>query len=363
MNPNVPVSLRFVEGKSDKTYSVTVVPADGDYNVVAAWGRTGSTMQTAVKTAAPVALETARAMANKLLDAKRRKGYSDAEGGVAYSDAEYAGRDTGYRTQLLEPVAEGQAEQMLDDPRFVMQEKYDAERRLVILDPGERAYGANRNGLRVALNDDLAHVCVARVPVTGLTVIDGEDYGATFAPFDLLFHNGEDLRDRPYSERLERLESIIVCAPEFPRLVTYRTTEQKRRAYAKLRAGGYEGVVFKRLDAPYTPGRGGRDGDQFKDKFVESATCRVRGRNGDKRSVGLELIDAGTGEWVFMGNCTIPASHPIPQEMELCEVQYLYAMPNQGCLIQPVYAGVRRDIDPRDCTTTQLKYKREQAAA
>ncbi len=351
-------TLRFRDGSSDKQYTVSIDKQGDGFVVNAAWGRTGSTLQTACKTAAPVTLEKAQAAAEKLLNEKRKKGYTDAEGGAAYTGVEHAGRDSGVRVQLLEPVADGKAERMLSDPAWFMQVKYDGERRVIILEPGCPVVGTNRNGLAVALNGDLAQVCVGRIPVTGKTIIDGEDFGSTFAPFDLLMWQGDDLRDLPYSERLALLESLIETVPEFARLHTYRSEEDKRRMYAKLREQGEEGVVFKLRDAAHSPGRSGQSSTQFKDKFVESATVRVVGRNGDKRSIAMELMGA-TGSWVGVGSCTIPANFPIPEAGQLVEVGYLYAYPNGGSLFQPTFKGVRHDVDESACALTQLKYKTE----
>jgi len=362
MQPNIPVTLRFVEGSSDKQYTVAIQPAGDGFNVVASWGRTGSTMQTAVKTAAPVTLEKARTVADNLLKEKRRKGYTDVAGGAAYSGAEFAGRDSGFRVQLLEPVSEGQADRLIADPAWGMQQKYDAERRLIVMNPGEKVFGTNRDGLRVAISDELANVIAGRIPVNGMTVIDGEDFGSTFAPFDLLMHNGRDLRDEPYSERLKLLEVLFSHVPEFPRLHTYIEADQKRRMYESLRDQGFEGVVFKLMSAAYTPGRCGKDSTQFKDKFVESASCRVIDRNGDRRSVALELLDDATGLWHAVGNCTIPANHSIPERGDLVEISYLYAYVG-GCLYQPTYKGPRTDIHSSACVLSQLKFKPEESHA
>lgn len=358
---SITTTLRFREGSSDKQYAVTIQPLGDGYVVNAAWGRTGSTMQTACKTAAPVSLEQAQATAEKLLNEKRKKGYTDAEGGAAYSGVEHAGRDSGVRVQLLEPVADGQAERLLSDPAWLMQVKYDGERRLIIMEPGVPVSGTNRNGLSVAINADLATVCVGRIPITGKTIIDGEDFGSTFAPFDLLMWQGDDLRDLPYSERLALLEKLIESVPEFTRLRTYSTADDKRRMYAQLREQGEEGVVFKLRDAAYSPGRSGQSSTQFKDKFVATATCRVVGRNGDKRSVALELIDSEDGQWKPVGSCTIPANFSIPEPLQLVEIRYLYAF-RAGSIFQPTYLGVRTDVDATDCTTAQLKYKAEPQA-
>lgn len=355
---DITTTLRFKEGGSDKQYSVTIAPSGDGYVVNAAWGRTGSTMQTACKTAAPVSLEQAQATAQKLLNEKRKKGYTDDASGAAYSGVEHSGRDSGIRVQLLEPVADGQAERLLSDPAWLMQVKYDGERRLIIMEPGVPVFGTNRKGLSVAINGDLAQVCVGRIPVTGKTVIDGEDYGSTFAPFDLLMWQGDDLRDLPYSERLSLLEKLIESVPEFTRLRTFSATEEKRRMYAQLREQGEEGVVFKLRDAAYSPGRSGQYSTQFKDKFVETASARVVARNGDKRSIALEMIDPADGQWKQVGSCTIPANFGIPQQGQIVEVRYLYGHRN-GALFQPVYLGVRNDLDESDCTMAQIKYKGE----
>lgn len=360
MQPNAAITIRFVEGSSDKQYSVNIVPAGTGFNVVASWGRTGGNMQTAVKNSVPVTLEQAQCLANRLLTEKRRKGYTDTVGGAAYSSAEHAGRDSGYRVQLLESATTSQVERLIADDAWGMQTKYDGERRLILMVPGRRVFGTNRNGLCVAINDDLAGIIAARIPITGETVIDGEDFGSTFAPFDLLVLNGQDLRGQPYEERLRLLQGLVADAPEFPRLHTYLAEQEKRLMYARLRERGEEGVVFKRMSAPYTAGLGGKDSSQFKDKFVESATCRVIDRNGDRRSVAVELLDESTGMWHGVGNCTVPANHAMPERGALVEIAYLYAY-RGGALYQPTYKGVRRDLDASACVISQLKFKQDQA--
>ena len=60
---------------------------------------------------------------------------------------------------------------------------------------------------------------------------------------------------------------------------------------------------------------------------------------------------------VSAGNVTIPANHKIPQVNQVVEVRYLYAFKESGSVYQPVYLGVRRDVSPTECLTTQLKFK------
>ncbi len=125
--------------------------------------------------------------------------------------------------------------------------------------------------------------------------------------------------------------------------------------YEELRSTGAEGIVFKDINAPYTPGRPASGGTQLKFKFVETASFIVTGHN-DKRSVALGLINEA-GETVPAGNVTIPSNHAIPQMGTVSEVRYLYAHRESGAIYQPVYLGPRDDIPAEECTVDQLKFK------
>ena len=76
-----------------------------------------------------------------------------------------------------------------------------------------------------------------------------------------------------------------------------------------------------------------------------------------KRSIGIDLFDE-EGEVVHVGNCTITCNYDIPNLNDLVDVDYLYAY-RAGSLYQPVYRGVRTDLDVSACSTSQLKYKPE----
>jgi bifunctional non-homologous end joining protein LigD len=88
---------------------------------------------------------------------------------------------------------------------------------------------------------------------------------------------------------------------------------------------------------------------------VETASVVVTGLNG-KRSVRIGVLD---GErMVSCGNVTIPVGAEIPSVGDIIEVRYLYAFKESGSLFQPVYIGVRDDLELKDCTVDQLKWKR-----
>jgi bifunctional non-homologous end joining protein LigD len=61
----------------------------------------------------------------------------------------------------------------------------------------------------------------------------------------------------------------------------------------------------------------------------------------------------------YVGNVPVPPNQRMPKPGALVEVRYLYCF-KEGCLFQPVYLGIRDDIDASACTHKQLKYRPEE---
>jgi bifunctional non-homologous end joining protein LigD len=119
-----------------------------------------------------------------------------------------------------------------------------------------------------------------------------------------------------------------------------------------------EGVVFKRIFSPYTPGRPSTGGDQLKHKFHATVSAVVSGIN-EKRSVEISLLQEQQG-WITAGKVAIPVNQPVPPIGAVVEIRSLYAFKESGCLFQPVFLGLRSDLDQEECTVDQLKYKSEE---
>jgi DNA ligase-1 len=84
-----------------------------------------------------------------------------------------------------------------------------------------------------------------------------------FVAFDLLADGAETIVDEPLSERRRRLEERLLGAPAIEvaaaaSLGGAPDAAAVRERFAAARARGNEGLVFKRLDAPYMPGRRGK---------------------------------------------------------------------------------------------------------
>lgn len=346
------ITLYYRSGASDKVYRASIEEADGGHVVRFAYGRRGTTLQTGTKTNTPVSHDEAKRIYDKLVAEKTAKGYTPGESGTPYQSTPQEPQTTGILPQLLNPVAEPQLRAVLLHPEWWAQEKFDG-RRLLVRKAGGEITGINRRGLQVALPESLVEDAMS-LPTD--CVLDGEGIGDHLHVFDLLRLDGEDLRPKPYLERflmLMRLASAWEC-----RLVTIIqnacTGEEKQRFCDELRTRNAEGIVFKHITQPYTPGRPASGGPALKFKFEESASFVVSKING-KRSVSLMLFE---GDKVRpAGNVTIPANHEIPEIGKVVECRYLYAFRESGCIYQPVYLGVRDDITSEECSVDQLKWK------
>jgi bifunctional non-homologous end joining protein LigD len=351
------ITLYFREGSSDKIYQAAIEPKDGGYTVTFAYGRRGSTLSTGTKTQSPVSHDEAKAIYEKLVKEKTAKGYTPGAGGTPYRQTEKENQTTGIHCQLLNPVEEHDAEKLIEDSAYWMQEKWDG-RRLLLHKQDGKITGINKLGLAVALPDTLvldANRCDMDF------ILDGEAIGDMLCVFDVLLIGDEEIGGCRYTERLLRLMNLLASFqhPAMHLVETHFTAADKREAFDHLKSEGREGVVFKHVDAPYIAGRPASGGSHLKHKFHETASFIV-GKINAKRSVTLQLLDGNA--LVGAGNVTIPPNHEIPAPGWIVECRYLYAFRESGCIYQPVYLGARDDIPAEECTTAQLKYKAESEA-
>ena len=235
-------------------------------------------------------------------------------------------------------------EEYINNDEYIAQEKKDGERRLVI--SGERIIGLNKKGTQVPLPDSIINSILG-----GECILDGEIIGDKLFAFDII--STEETKSMTCIERLALL-NVMTFGLGIEVVETAYTTEQKRDLYNRLKAENKEGIVFKKKNSPYTPGRPNSGGNQLKFKFYKTATFIVSNITKGKRSVGMELLEGD--ERIFMGKVTISPNFDIPHIGELIEVRYLYAY-RGGAVFQPTYLGKRPDSDLTDCTMVQLVYK------
>ena len=349
------VTLYFRGGGSDKVYHAAIEPGGTGFVVNVAYGRRGGRLQTSIKTPAPVDHAQARRIFDQLVRQKTAKGYTPGQDGRPYQHSDKQDRSTGIVPQLLNPVTEADADRLVADDRWWLQEKFHG-RRLLIRKRGAEVVGINRAGLLVGLPKPVVEA--VQQLAAGSCLLDGEAVGDAYHVFDVLDHQGVDLRPSPYALRYEHGMDLADAVPSdhLRYADTATTVAAKRAMLERLRRANREGAVFKDRGAPFTPGRPASGGTQLKLKFTATALCVVARANGDRRSVRLELA-GDAGNTVCVGSVTIPPGQAIPAAGQVVEVRYLYAFPGGGSLYQPVYLGRRDDVPAADCRVAQLKLK------
>jgi ATP-dependent DNA ligase len=118
-----------------------------------------------------------------------------------------------------------------------------------------------------------------------------EESPASFVAWDLLALDDEDLRAVPQGERRARLERVLAAA-EPPVHLTPATRDRALAAdwFDRFEGAGLDGVVAKRLDGGYQPGKRA----MLKIKHERTADCVVAGfrwhKNGPGTHVGSLLL-------------------------------------------------------------------------
>ena len=122
---------------------------------------------------------------------------------------------------------------------------------------------------------------------------------ASFIAFDLLALNGTDFTDRPFEERRAALEKTLAGTnPPIHLTPATRIHDLAVRWFSQFEGAGLDGVVAKRHDLRYLPGKR----EMAKIKHLRTADCVVAGfrwhKNGPGTHVGSLLLglydDEGT---------------------------------------------------------------------
>lgn len=351
------LDLECKSGSKDAVYHLQLEEVEGGFVVNYQNGRRGGTLASGTKTKSPVALDVARKAFDKVAKEKmtaqppyvRMDGSGESFQAVS---AEMAEKSTGLVPQLLNDVPEGQVDAVLRSDEFIGQVKIDGQRRMARVS-AQDVVGSNRRGLQVPLPE-----CIVQ-SLQGLECeLDGEILGSRLFVFDILSVGERDLRGLGCKARKKVLESMIdLFGPAVTVLLDAEGEYQKRMLIDRTKELGQEGVVFKHVDAPYTPGRPNSGGSQLRLKHWKDATVIVLGANADRRSVRMGVLDAA-GTVVEVGSVTVPVDRAIPADGSLLDVKYLYAFEG-GDLFQPTFKNVRDDLTREDALLSRLVFKSE----
>lgn len=198
----------------------------------------------------------------------------------------------------------------------------------------------------------------------------------TLLVFDLLAIDGSDLTGLPLAERRTTLEGLGLDADAWQVPPTYDDGEL---ILAAAEQQGLEGVVSKRRDSRYHPGRRSREWLKFPIRPTGSFVVGgYRHETGSDSRIGAVLVGQPTPEGLryrgrvgsgiagrvgqqLLGELTVagesPFVDPIPKldaagtvwvdPVVVIDVQYL-TLTGDGRLRQPAYRGVRTDLTPSD---------------
>ena len=202
----------------------------------------------------------------------------------------------------------------------------------------------------------------------------------TLMVFDLLRLYGSDLTSQPLSARRDLLERLDLSGRHWQVPPVY---DDGRELFAATLEQGLEGVVSKRLSAPYLPGR--RSTDWLKSPHRATLSAVVCGWRPEKTNesgrLGAVLLGVpdGAGGWRFAGRMgsgiagraavqlaeglapltrpNSPFSDEVPRidtvgatwvdPVVVVEARTL-EVTRDGRLRQPAYLGIRTDLTPED---------------
>lgn len=304
----------------------------------------------------------------------------------------------------IRPMLIAEMQEPFDSPDFLYELKLDGERCLAYLD-GESTALQNKRGLflnprypelwqihrlakvKCVLDGELA-VLVDGKPkfseiqrrslLTNKFKIDMEvkKHPACFTAFDILYYQDHPVMDTPLIQRKQLLEKSV---GENGRLAISRYIQGAGVALYNLAAKqDLEGVVAKKMDSSYHPGKRTKDWIKFKNlKDDDYIVCGYIEKGGGVISLVLGQYDAA-GNMVDKGHVTLGVSQDsfrvissvaegrplFPQKPEydvkwlrpqlVCTVKFMEKTATGG-LRQPVFKGLRQDKLPEECVDDSAK--------
>ncbi|HEY8648496.1 MAG TPA: DNA ligase D [Candidatus Limnocylindria bacterium] len=310
----------------------------------------------------------------------------------------------------IEPMLASSADEPFDSPQFTFEPKWDGVRTLAFVDGGEVRL-QTRNLLDCTKQYPEAHGAAEALTGAYQAILDGEivafdekgvpsfqrlqprmqvrderavsklrkSVPVIYEVFDVLYLDGQDLTKLPLRERRRQLEAAL--QPMGAIRLSEGFPGSGVALFNAARDQGLEGIVAKRLDAPYVSGR---SASWVKIKAFKSMDCVIggwtEGQGGRHSTLGaliagvykdgtlvpvgqvgsgfddrtlrdllvtLKEHQAPSSPFAIAPKVDRPATWCFPDLV--CEIRYA-EITRDGTLRHPTYLGLRSDVDPHECT-------------
>lgn len=255
--------------------------------------------------------------------------------------------------QLAEKAPIDQLDRYIHDDQWALEQKIDGHRVLMHVIDGN-PIPVNRNGDVKKVPQPIFDAFHTEA-FMGHWAFDGELIDGIFVVFDLPLVPQLITPNDRYFERRKVLDQVFTMwsDPAVQKLPWSLSVEEKTLLLVAVKAMNGEGLMLKKLDSVYYPGR--RSFSTLKCKFTADIDCVVMelGRGGKANMVLGVYRD---GELVEVGDCgALTGDGPKVKVGDVVCVTYLYATTDNR-LFQPTMPKIRTDKLPEQCTFDQLKY-------
>jgi bifunctional non-homologous end joining protein LigD len=289
----------------------------------------------------------------------------------------------------ISPMLSTLTDKATNKPGWLYEMKWDGYRAIAEIENGKvKLYSRRGNSLAT----DYPSIVEALEKVKYNAVFDGEvvalkdgrpdfhtlqQYGIEKAPlqyviFDLLYVNGEDLRDKPLIERKKRLAEIF---PKHPVLILSEYIEEKgEEFFKKVTAEKFEGILAKDGSSKYLEGKRGDSWLKIKSwNEQEAIIVGFTEPRGSRKKIGALVLAAyNKDELKYIGHSgggftqselsemhkilekittdksplkeKVPINSPITwvKPQYVCQIKFS-EWTKDGRMRHPIYAGLRKD--------------------
>ncbi len=388
------IRLENTSAGHNKFYEFVGIKAPGRFTVKGLYGRIGQApKETIIYDGDDV--NAANSEFHKKMASKQKKGYKLVSGNGAPTKAAEEKKNSSDLPVVWAMNAQGvkssdHLNMLLDSPEYIAQIKLDGMRAIVhITSDGLRIFSRSA-GIAdptrpLEKSDSLPHLASLRLPdlvgtildceilapgkdsaeLSGLVhrkEVDSDNTNVKLFVFDILSVCGKKFTDRPLRYRLSELLQIShKLQSEHIVILPYSTTPiQKRKLYDKVIASGGEGIMLKRLDAPYCEGERPSN-NWYKAKKSAAYDCVITGFSTGKGKYNTQIGAVKFGQYVEgklieLGQAS-GMNDDIRKDMSVNPKKYLGKVVTikgmerlkSGAIRHPQFGGMRIDKHPLQC--------------